>query len=233
MEGKRKNRETNQAEKMTVAKMLSLVIAIVLIILIIIVALILSVLFIPFSLTLTGSASIFAPAKFEFAFGWIGITLWRFKPGKTPARSREKKPKEKKETQPDVQRVARILTYFRDSIPAFTALSRYARKAIHIQYLNIDLILGLGDPAETALTAGYIWAFAWILNQIPFVEFSLRPDLREINLQSNFSLKLKVRTIYLVIGFLLAYSKKPFRQLIKEVRTTRKGDEKLSEDSKS
>ena len=132
-------------------------------------------------------------------------------------------PEEKKETPEkrkfDIRRTVGILSSLRDSIPALSILVRSFKRALHLKRLDINFVFGLGDPADTAIVAGYLWSFAWILNRVPSVSFSFRPDFEMIGIDGSIRAEAKVRMLFLAIGILRAYSKKPFRKLIREVRT--------------
>jgi hypothetical protein len=197
---------------------ISLFLAIVLIIVIILLAVIVSVLLIPFTVDLGGSVSLQNPAKLDLSVSWLGLTFWRSKEKK---KAPEKKPPPEKKGL-DVKGGVRILSLVRDSIPSFVILGRYAKKATHIQNLNLDLTFGLGDPAATAEVAGYLWSFVPILNSLPPVSISLTPNVQEFEFDGELGMKARIRALFLVVGFLKAYMKKPFRLLIKEVRARRK-----------
>ncbi|MFI5420891.1 MAG: DUF2953 domain-containing protein [Nitrososphaerales archaeon] len=192
--------------------------AIVLIIVIILAAVIVSVLLIPFTVNLGGSVSLEKPAKLDLSVSWLGLTFWRSKEKK---KAPEKKPPPEKKGF-DVKGGIRILSLVRDSIPSFVILGRYAKKATHIQNLNLDLTFGLGDPAETAEAAGYLWSVVGVLNALPPVSISLTPNVQEFDFDGELGMKARIRALFLVVGFLRAYMKKPFRLLIMEVRARRK-----------
>ena len=82
----------------------------------------------------------------------------------------------------------------------------------------MKFIFGLGDPADTAVLAGYLWSFASIFNRIPSVSLSFRTEFEMTSLEGSMEAEARVTMLFLAIGFLRAYTKKPFRQLIKEVR---------------
>jgi len=195
-----------------------MILEIVAIVLIILFSLLLAVLLIPFHIILTASISQ-SSRVFNVAFSWLGLTLWRITPTEPKAPRKEKKKEEPKKRELGIVRVIRTLSTLRDSIPVLLVLARSFRRAIHLQRLEINFAFGLGDPVDTAITAGYIWSFAWILNLLPSVSFSFRPDFEMVGLDGSIKAEAKVRMLFLVIGFLRAYSKKPFRKLVKEVRT--------------
>jgi len=194
-----------------------LILEIVAIVLIILFSLVLAVLLIPFQVTLAASLSQ-STGTFDVALSWLGLTLWRRKPIQGMAKEEKKKEApEKKGLR--ISQAGGILSSLRDSTPALSILAGAARRALHLRKLDIDFTFGLGDPADTAIFAGYLWSFAWILNRVPSVSFSFRPDFEMIGLDGSMEAEAKVRMLFLVIGFLRAYTKKPFRRLIKEARS--------------
>ncbi|HXQ91667.1 MAG TPA: DUF2953 domain-containing protein [Nitrososphaerales archaeon] len=195
-----------------------MILEIVAIVLIILLLLVLAVLLIPFHVILTASVSQ-SSRVFNVALSWLGVTLWRTKPTapKEPKKEIKKEEPEKKEL--GISRIVRILFSLRDSIPALLVLVRSFRRALHVQRLDMNFTFGLGDPADTAILSGYLWSFAWILKFVPSVSFSFRPDFEMVGLDGAIKFEARVRMLFLVIGFLRAYSKKPFRRLIKEVRS--------------
>jgi DUF2953 family protein len=195
-----------------------LILEIVAIVLIILFSLIAALLLIPFHIILAASVAQ-SSRVFSIAFSWLGLTLWRNKPTGPKVLEEEKKKEKPKKREPGISRLVRIVSSLRDSIPALSILAGSFRRAVHIQRLDMNVTLGLGDPADTAIVAGYIWSFAWILNRVPSVSFSFRPNFEMFGLDGSIRAEAKVRMLFLVVGFLRAYSKKPFRKLIKEART--------------
>ena len=192
------------------------------IVLIVLFSIIAAVLLIPFHVKLYGTFSQSA-RKFEVALSWLGITIYRVKPTESKPKEEKKKPKEEepKKRQFSIGKTLELLSTVSDSVPAFLILIRSFRRAVHIQHLVMDFTFGLGDPADTAMMSGYIWSVSWILNFIPSVSLSFRPDFEQVKFDGSIQAEARVRTLFLVIGFLRAYSKNPFRKLIKEVRSRR------------
>jgi hypothetical protein len=190
------------------------IIAIVLIILFLIVA---AVLLIPFHVAAFGSMTLYE-RKFNVKLSWLGITLWRNQPRKPEKREKKPKAKEPRERgQP-----SRLISSIVNALPAFEILLRAVRKAVRIRSFSADLAFGTGDPADTAVLAGFFWSLVYALGvSFPTATFSIRPDLQEVVLDGSVSTDARVRTVYLVAGFLRAYTKKPFRQFIHEVRMMR------------
>ncbi len=181
--------------------------------------LILCVLLIPFQVFLEASMT-GTSAKNSIKVRWLGLTVWRTKPqerrrGSAEAKTTKKKPRREF----DARRLLRILRLLRDSGSAFAIIVGSIRRAVTIRRVSADVTFGLGDPAETALLAGYLWSVTWIPNLSPRISLSVRPDLESVRLDGSISAQSSVTLFPLVVGFLRAYSQRSFRLLIKEVRS--------------
>jgi hypothetical protein len=111
-----------------------------------------------------------------------------------------------------------MLSLLRDAFPSLVGVLKGLQRAVRFRRLSIDVAFGIGDPAETAVLAGYLWSFAWAFELLPRSSLSLRPDLERARLDGTVSAELRVRMLPIVVAFLAAYTKKPFRRLIGEVR---------------
>lgn len=192
------------------------VVAIVILILIIIVSL---VLLIPFRVIANGSANL-STSKFDVRLSWLGITFWKIQPA--PSAEAKKEGPEKKSTRPSAGKLRHIASLFLKCLPEFEILFRSLKRAIRIRKLGADLAFGTGDPADTALIAGYLWSLAWaVFGAFPAINFSIRPDLENVSFDGSLNTDTSVRLLFIATGFVKAYSKKPFREFIKEVRTMR------------
>jgi len=194
-----------------------MILEIVAIVLLILVILISAVLLIPFRVVLDASFSLEA-TKINLGLSWLGMTLWQNKPSTKAEKKTKKEEEPKKQKGIGVGKIFRTFSLFRESIPAVMILARSGERALNIRRMDLQLAFGSGDPAETAVLAGYFWGFSWVLNRIPRVSIAFRPVLDSTLLNGTLSTEVRVRAWPLVIGFLRAYLKKPFRQLIKEVR---------------
>ena len=112
--------------------------------------------------------------------------------------------------------------WYETPYPPSLFLEDTRRKRPIFRISNLDLTFGLGDSAATAEVAGYLWSFVPILNSFPPVSISLTPNVQEFEFDGELGMKARIRALFLVVGFLKAYMKKPFRLLIKEVRARRK-----------
>ena len=181
---------------------------------------VLALLLIPFQFFLEASMTA-SSSRGNVRIRWLGLTVWRTKPqpqaGKSEEESQAKEVEAGKEY--DISRPLRILALIVDSRSALAIIAGSIRKAVSIRRVSVDVTFGLGDPAETALLAGYIWSVAWIPTLSQKISLSIRPDLETIRLEGSIMAQSSVRLFPLVTGFLRAYTRRSFRRLIKEVRS--------------
>jgi hypothetical protein len=191
-----------------------MILEIVAIVLIFLIVLVSAILLIPFRVVLYAT---FSPetTKANVALSWVGLTLWRNKPSSKPKKPKEKKPQKK---QPSPGSALSNFSLFRESLPAFMIIGRSARRAFNIRRMDLRFAFGSGDPAETAMLAGYLWSILWIVNLIPRVSIAFQPVFETEELNGTLNIEVKIRALPLVIGFIHAYTKKPFRQFIKQAR---------------
>jgi hypothetical protein len=103
-------------------------------------------------------------------------------------------------------------------MPSFRILLRALRRSISLRRLAVEVNLGLDDPAKTAELSGYVWSVSWLANLLPNTSFVVTPVFEGAKLEGSASASLRVTLLPLVAGFLGAYSKRPFRALLREVR---------------
>ena len=148
----------------------------------------------------------------EVSIRWLGLGLFRRSTtgrevGKAPSSGRTKR------TDP-----IKILRLFKEAIPSFMILFRALRKSVSFRRLCLEVKLGLDDPAETAAFSGYIWIVSRLVNLLPNSSFTFSPNFDKPGLDGSVAADLRMRLLPLVIGFLRAYAKKPFRAFLGEVR---------------
>jgi Protein of unknown function (DUF2953) len=181
------------------------------IVLLILLGLVAAVLLVPFYVTVEASKAE-ALTTSRVVLRWLGIAVWRSKPGKRKERAK------KKSNRFELSRVPLMLSLLRDAFPSLVGVLKGLQRAVRFRRLSIDVAFGIGDPAETAVLAGYLWSVAWAFERLPHSSLSLRPDLERARLDGTVSAELRVRMLPIVAAFLIAYTKKPFRRFIGEVR---------------
>ena len=91
-------------------------------------------------------------------------------------------------------------------------------KAVSLEKFSLNLTLGMESPADTALFTGYIWSFTYPLNAITRINAVITPDFDRRVFDGELEVDVSLKLMGIVIEAIWAYTKKPVRELIKEVR---------------
>ena len=187
------------------------------IVILVLFALCAAVLLIPFDLTVEASKTETSMTS-HVIVRWLGVRLLRRDmPGKE--RKQGKQGPEAGGRRLDLPaRVPRLLSLLVDATPSLIGIFKRFGRAVRFRRLSIDVSFGVGDPADTAVLAGYLWSFAWAFDLLPRTSLSLRPDMERARLDGSVSAELGVRLLPIAEAFLIAYTKKPFRRLLREAR---------------
>jgi hypothetical protein len=195
--------------------LITILIAIILVIIIIILA---SILLIPFHVTLNlGNKGLKYGGFIKIT--WIKIRiLQRDLP---PEKEEEKKEKvEKKETKSEwnIDRIVKVFNLFLDALPHFEKIIMAVVRSIDLERLWLDLKFGLDSPVDTAQIIGIFWSVASVVNLMPRVSVNMSPEFFQTKFDSTLELEFKIRLFWIVFEALRAFTKKPVRSLINEVR---------------
>ena len=130
----------------------------------------------------------------------------------------EDKGKEKEEEKFDLERMSKILLVLPESFPYLKGILDSCIRSVSVERFSLDVTVGLGSPADTAAVSGYLWSIASIVNVFPSANLSVKPDFQEEQLNGSLDLNVKFRLLWIVGSFIRAFSKKPVRQLFREMR---------------
>jgi len=195
-----------------------LIYIIISIIILILVLILLSFLFIPLKLSLyLNKQGNETEGKFTLRF--LGITLFSRKiPEDKTYEKEEKEEKAEKKDKFSLERLLKILKLFKESLPYIYGLVTSIYNAVTIEKFSVNMNLGMESPADTALFTGYIWSFTYPLNALTQIDVNINPDFQQRVLDGDFQMDVNLRLIGIVVEAIRAYTKKPVRELIKEVR---------------
>lgn len=190
---------------------------IVLIIIILVILVILaSILMIPFHISLN-----LKNQGIEYK-GYFQLTWMKIRLVKREIPSEEEKEKEKKEKKEKAEwtlsRIQKVLNLFSESLPYFERIIRAFIRSISLEKFYLNLTLGLDSPVDTAMLSGLFWSLASVINTIPKVSINMKPQFMENRFDGQFEIELKIKLLWIVVEALRAYSKKPVRNFISEVR---------------
>ncbi len=198
--------------------------AIIGIIILILVLILLSFLLIPLKLSLSFKKQ-GSEINGQFSLKFLGIRIFsRDIPGAEKEKAKKKEEKEDKEEKTDkedkfnLKRILKILNLVKESWPHIYGLITACYKAVSLEKFSLNLTLGMESPADTALFTGYIWSFTYPLNAITRIDAVITPDFDRRVLDGDLEADVSLKLIGIVVEAIRAYTKKPVRELIKEVR---------------
>jgi len=165
--------------------------------------------------------------KGRFSLYWIGI---RFFSKEIPEEEKEedkKKKKEKKEKAEekeekgkfDLERILRIINLFGEAWPHLYHFLVAIFRSFTLEKFYLKLTMGLESPADTAMFTGYIWSVTHPLNALTRIETVITPDFQRRVLDGELQVDIRLKLIGIVTEAIRAYTKKPVRQLISELRS--------------
>lgn len=193
------------------------------IIIIILVLILLSFLLIPLKLSLNlkkrGSE-----IEGKFSLIWLGIRIFsKDIPSEEDVdkeKKKEKKEKEKdKKDKFDLDRILKILNLFLESLPHIYRLMITIYRSFTLEKLSLNVTMGLESPADTALFTGYIWSFTYPLNALTRIHAVVTPDFNRTILDGDLEVDVKLKLGGIVVEAIRAFTKKPVRKLINEMRS--------------
>ncbi len=189
------------------------------IIILIIILILIGVLVVPFQISMQlyrkGSVN-----EGHFKVSWLKIRLIQ---RKIPSDKKKKKPKEeKKQKRIDFNRIPKIITLSVESLPYIFNIFKAFLRSISVKKISIDSIIGFDSPADTAIISGYLWGLASLINNIiPNAYLNVEPDFNKERIDGSFVIELKLILLWIAIEGLKAFTKKPVRSLLGELRKAR------------
>ena len=156
----------------------------------------------------------------QFKISWLNIRLIQ---RKIPSDKKKKKPKEeKKQKRIDFNRIPKIITLSAESLPYIFNIFKAFLRSISVKKISIDSIIGFDSPADTAIISGYLWGLASLINNIiPNAYLNVESDFNKERIDGSFVIELKLILLWIAIEGLKAFTKKPVRSLISELRKAR------------
>lgn len=139
-----------------------------------------------------------------------------------PTEKKEEKKEEevKKKTKKEwnLDRIVKVFNLFLEALPHFEKVLYAFFKSITLERFNLDFIMGLDSPVDTAQMAGFFWSLLPMVNLVPKISINMRPVFMKTTFEGNLELELKIKLLWIAVESLKAFTKKPVRNLISEVR---------------
>lgn len=192
-------------------------ISVLIIILLVIILIIASILLIPFHITFSVGNQGFKYNGY-FQVKWLKIRIIKRELPPEAKEVEEKEKEEKPRAEWNLDRIVKVFNLFLEALPHFERIFWAIIRSIDLERLWLDLRLGLDSPVDTAEVAGIFWSMASVINLIPKVTVNMKPEFMQTTFGGKFEIEFKVRLFWIVIESLRAFTKKPVRNLINEVR---------------
>ena len=191
---------------------------ILIIIILVIILLLVSIMMIPFHITLNLNNK-GLEAKGYFKVTWMKIRIIkRDIPTEKKEEKEEEEVKKKTKREWNLDRIIKVFNLFLEALPHFEKVLYAFFKSITLERFNLDFIMGLDSPVDTAQMAGFFWSLLPMVNLVPKISINMRPVFMKTTFEGNLELELKIKLLWIVVESLKAFTKKPVRNLISEVR---------------
>lgn len=161
----------------------------------------------------------------QFSLRFLGIRIFSKdipEDEKDMAKKEEKEDKEEKPVEEDkfnLKRILKILNLVKESWPHIYRLITACYRSVSVEKFSLNMTLGMESPADTALFTGYIWSFTYPLNAITRIDAVITPDFDRRVLDGDLEVDVSLKLIWIVVEAVRAYTKKPVRELIGEMRS--------------
>lgn len=192
---------------------------ILIIIVLVVVLIIISLLMVPFHITMNIANK---GLKFNgfVQIKWMKIRIIKREiPSETPEEEKEEKEEKKDEGgRWNLDKIVKVFNLFLESLPHFERILIAIYRSVYLERFWFNLKVGLDSPVDTAMIAGVFWSMNSIINTIPRVTVTVRPQFMEPVLEGEVELEFKIRLLWIVAESIRAFTKKPVRNLISEVR---------------
>jgi hypothetical protein len=152
---------------------------------------------------------------------WLKIKIIDRELIKPPSKKEKAGKKVTKKREFDFNRIPKIISLSMESFPEFMNILKSFLRSVSIERISLNSIIGLGDSADTAMVGGFLYSVVAVVNVLPNTYFSVEPDLQNERLEGSLNVKLKLILLWIVLEFLKALTKKPFRSLLGELRKMR------------
>lgn len=156
----------------------------------------------------------------KLKLSWMRIRLIQrdIPPEAEEEKKEKKKKKKKKERKFESKKLIKSIKLFWKSLEHLIPILTAFLKSLTLEKFSLNLNLGFGSPVDTAMTSGYFWSLASVMNLIPPVSLSLTPDFQKERIDGSVELNIKLKLFWIVVESIKAFTKKPVRKLLWSLR---------------
>lgn len=159
--------------------------------------------------------------------GYFKITLMRitlFKHNisnkeKKKVKKEHKKGRDNKKSEWNLKRFLKVFNLFVEALPYFQKIFYAFISSLSLEKLVVHLNIGMESPVDTAQVTGVLWLISSWINPYPNMAMYIQPEFMKTRFDVKIELVLKLKLLWIVRGLLNLITKKPVRNLIKEIRT--------------
>lgn len=195
-----------------------MILTIIGIIVLVVVLILLLILYVPFHISFHVEKSD-GDIRGSFQVRWLKLTIVT-RP--IPPEEKEEKEEEKKERKFNLDETLDVVKKFLDALEYIVPILRAFKESMKLDKISIHLDFGFSSPVTTAQVSGYIWSILPIINFIPQVDVSLTPDFQNTKFDGSFKLELELTLYRLARAVIVAFTKKPVRDLMGSARKLNK-----------
>jgi hypothetical protein len=151
----------------------------------------------------------------DISVSLLGLTLIRRRVA-PEERRKERPPVEKKK--PKRRPTSETISLLWESFPHLPRIIRTFMKSLSVERFSCDVVIGLGDPADTGFVTGILWSLASMLNVLPRIRLSIVPDFAARLLDGSVMAELRVRLLWIAVAITMALMNRPVRRLFLAMR---------------
>jgi hypothetical protein len=110
-----------------------------------------------------------------------------------------------------------LVPFIKDALNPILEFIISGSKAFKLTIFYLKFIIGFEESSATALTVGYIWAFASILNIAPMVDISAIPDFENEIMDLHGEIEIKIYPLKAIKATIILLTRKAVLRLIFEI----------------
>ena len=137
-------------------------------------------------------------AKGYFKVTWIKIRILKRDIPSQDKEEKEKEVKKKTKSEWNLDRIIKVFNLFLEALPHFEKVFFAFIKSITLERFDLDFILGLESPVDTAQMAGFFWSLLPMVNLVPKISINMRPIFMKTTFEGNLEIELKIKLLWIV-----------------------------------
>ncbi|MDD3986012.1 MAG: DUF2953 domain-containing protein [Methanobacterium sp.] len=157
-----------------------------------------------------------------FKVTWMRIPLFKHNIShreNKKVKKEHKKLRDNKKPEWNLKRFLKIFNLFVEVLPYFQKICYAFISALSLEKLVVHLNIGMDSPVDTAQVTGILWSISSWINPYPNMAIYIQPKFMKPRFDGKIELVLNLKLLWIVMRLLNLITKKPVRNLIREIRT--------------